>query len=206
MESIYKGYTIEQLEEHFSNFLVDSWSYSKVSSFSRNEKAFEMQYIFGLYSRSSATTVAGNAYHTALEYYFTQKKEGKTLDLVELEAAAFQYIDGMAANKWKLQKTTPTVEAAQQKATATVTALLRNFVSEKGTYENDIDEILDVEIYGDEFLTVNGVDIPLPCHFKIDLVVRTKGGWIAIVDHKSKSSYTDDDEIARMEGEGGVPC
>src|SRR5581483_4949995 len=193
--SIYRSYSPDQLQELFSNYLVDSWSYSRVSSFARNEKAFEMQHIFGLYARSSATTIAGNAYHHALEYYFTQKKEGKTLDLVELEVAAFLYLDEVPANKWKIQKTTPTIEAAKEKATKTVASLLRNFVAERGIYEDDIKDILHVELYCDEFLTVNGVDIPLPCHLRIDLIVRTKADKIAIVDHKSKSSFTDDDEI-----------
>ena len=46
MSSKYETYTPEQLEEHFSNYLMDSWSYSKVSCFARNEKAFEKQYIY----------------------------------------------------------------------------------------------------------------------------------------------------------------
>lgn len=202
--SIYKGYSSDELQELFSNFLVDSWSYSKVSSFARNEKAFEMQHIFGLYSRSSATTMAGNAYHHALEYYFNQKKEGKTIDLVELEASAFAYLDNIEANKWKLQKTTPTVEACQKKATDIVSALLRNFVAEKGVYEDEIAEILHVEVRIEEFLTVNGVDIPIPCHMKIDVIVRTKAGKVAVVDHKSKSVYTPDDEIALSTGVQGI--
>jgi DNA segregation ATPase FtsK/SpoIIIE, S-DNA-T family len=193
--SKYRLYDMDQLQELFSNYLISSWSYSKVTSFARNEKAFEMQAIFGLYSKSSSTTIAGNAYHHALEYYFTQKKAGITLDLPELEASAYQYLDDVAANKWKLQKTTPTVEEAKEMATKIVTALLRNFVTEKGIYEDDIKEILHVELYCDEFLTVNGVDIPLPCHLKLDLVVLTKTDKIAIVDHKSKKSFTDDDEI-----------
>lgn len=198
--SIYKGYSSDELQELFSNFLVDSWSYSKVSSFARNEKAFEMQYIFGLYSKSSSTTIAGNAYHHALDYYFSQKKHGRTIDLVELEASAFAYLDNIEANKWKIQKTTPTVEACQKDATTKVSSLLRNFVAEKGIYEDEIADILDVEAYFDEFLTVNGVDIPLPCHAKIDLVVRKKEGGIAVVDHKSKKAYTPDDEISLATG------
>jgi len=204
MESIYKSYTPEQLDELFSNFLVDSWSYSKVTSFARNEKAFEMQHIFGLYSRSSATTMAGNAYHHALDYYFSQKKEGKTIDIVELEASAFAYLDDIEANRWKLQKTTPTVEACQKKATDIVSALLRNFVAEKGIYEDEIEEILHVEVRLEEFLTVNGVDIPIPCHLKIDLIVRTKEGKIAVIDHKSKSAYTPEDEISLSTGVQGI--
>jgi S-DNA-T family DNA segregation ATPase FtsK/SpoIIIE len=196
MESIYKSYTPDQYQELFSNFLISSWSYSKVSGFARNQKAFEMQYIYGLYSRNSSTTIAGKAYHEALEYYFLQKKEGKTLELPELEACAFAFIDSVPANEWKLQKTTPTVEECLQKATKTATSLLRNFVSEKGVYEDDIAEILAVEVRFEEFVTVNGVDIPLPCHGLIDLVVRTNSGCLAVIDHKSRSSFTDEKEIA----------
>lgn len=195
MRSKYYQYDYDQLQELFSNYLISSWSYSKVTSFARNEKAFEMQSIFGLYSKSSSTTLAGNAYHHALDYYFSQKKLGKILPLPELEAAAYQYLNEIPGNKWKLQKTTPTVEDALAKATKTVTALLRNFYAEKGVYEDDIKEILHVELYCDEFLVVNGVEIPLPCHLKIDLVVLTNADRVAVVDHKSKSEYTKDDEI-----------
>lgn len=192
----YAKLDLDQLDDLFSQFLIDSWSYSKVTAFARNEKAFEMNYIFGIKSKRSATTVAGEAYHAALDFYFQQKKEGKTVPLVELEMAAFDYINGVPGNRWKLQKTTPTVDEAVQKAVTSVTALLKNFYEEKGVYEDDIDEVLDVEVYSDEFLTVNGVDIPLPCHARIDLVFRSKSGKIIITDHKSKSSFTPDEEIA----------
>lgn len=194
--SIYKTYDIDQLADHFRNYLVDSWSYSKITSFARNEKAFEMNYIYGLYAKNSATQVAGQAYHKALEYYFTQKKQGKTLDLVELEASAFQHINEMDANYWKLQKTTPTVEECMNKASSTSADLLRNFYKEKGTYEDDLQEIIDVEVKCEEFISVNGVDIPLPCHGKIDLVIKTRDGKNVIVDHKSKNVYTDEAEIS----------
>lgn len=192
--SIYKSYDADQLTELFSNFLISSWSYSKVSQFARHEKMFEMSYIYGLYGRKSSTTVSGEAYHSALQYYFSQLKEGKRLDLVELEAAAFQYIANVPANKYKIQKTTPTVEECQKKATTTVAALLKNFISEVATYESELEEIIEVEVYADEFLVINGVDIPLPCHLKIDMVIKTKDGKIVIIDHKSKASFTDEEE------------
>lgn len=194
--SIYKSYSEDQLQELFSNYLVNSWSFSKVSSFARNEKAFEMTSIYGLYGKNAATTVAGQAYHKALQYFFTEYQSGKVLDLVELEAAAFQHIEDTPANRWKLQKTTPTIEECKKKAYTTVSALLRNFMSEKDAYLSDIEEIIGVEINCDEFVTVNGVDIPLPCHAVIDLVVLTKEDKIAIIDHKSKAAYTSEDEMA----------
>ena len=57
----YSSYTNAELEEHLSNYLIDSWSYSKVASFSRNEKEFEKREIYRERSRSSSSTVAGNA-------------------------------------------------------------------------------------------------------------------------------------------------
>lgn len=193
-QSIYKTYSIEELNDLFSSFLIDSWSYSKVTSFARNEKAFEMQYIFGLYGRNSATTVAGTAYHSALQFYFESKKAGKTVDIIELEQVAFTVIDDVKPNYWKLQKTSPTVEDCQKKATTTVSAALRNFFAELSVYEEEIKDIIDVEIYIDEFLTVNGVDIPLPAHMKIDLVIRTNDNRVVIIDHKLKNAFTPDEE------------
>lgn len=197
MSSIYKSYDIDQVQNLLSEFLVNNWSYSKVTAFARNEKAFEMAYIFGIYGRKSATSIAGQAYHHALEYFFTiLKNTGNMLDMVELEQSAFAYINEIPANQWKLQKTTPTIEEAQIKAYKSVSDLLKNFLSEVNTYMDEIEEILEVEIKISAWLTINGVDIPMPCDMKIDLVVRTKEGKIALIDHKSKSSYTSEDEIA----------
>lgn len=194
--SIYKLYTPEQIEELQSNFLISSWSYSKVTGFARNEKAFEMQYIFGLYSRRSASTIAGNAYHESLRWYFQNLQEGNIIDLVEMEQVAFDYIENVPANWWKLQKTTPTIEEAKTKATVAASSLLKNFLGEISLYTDDLQEVLEVEIKGEEFISVNGVDIPLPCHYVIDLVLLTKENKRVIVDHKSKSSYTDEQEAA----------
>jgi S-DNA-T family DNA segregation ATPase FtsK/SpoIIIE len=194
--SIYKIYTPEQIEELQSNFLINSWSYSKVTGFARNEKAFEMQFIFGLYSRKSASSIAGNAYHEALRLFFEKLKEGKTLDLVELEQVAFDYIENVPANSWKLQKTTPTIEEAKTKANVSSSSLLKNFLSEVSLYTEDIMEVLEVETKGEEFVSVNGVDIPLPCRYVADLIILTKDGKRVVVDHKSKSSYTNEQEAA----------
>ncbi|CAL2094633.1 DNA translocase FtsK [Tenacibaculum sp. 190524A02b] len=197
----YKGLTAEQYEELFSNYLLESWSYSKVNTFSRNEKAFEMSYIYNFPSKLSATTIAGNAYHEALEAYFVNLKEGISLDIVDLQKIAYDYIEKIDANKWKLQKTTPSIQDCILSSNKTVTALLTNFISEKAIY--DCDEILFVEKYCDEFLTINGVDIPLPCHSRIDLVIK-KEGKIIIIDHKTKKSYSDEKEITFSAGKQAI--
>lgn len=194
--SIFKSISKDDMDSLMSEYLINSWSHSKLSQFSRNEKAFEMMYIYGCDTKSSATTIAGQAYHYSLENYFLHRKEGKILDIADLEILAFNYIENIEANKWKLQKTTPSVDDCKQKAIVTTTALLRNFYSEVNTYIEDIEEIIDVEVYGQEFLTINRVDIPLPCHYKIDLVVKLKNGDIAIIDHKSKNAFSPEDELA----------
>lgn len=198
--SQYKNFTPEEIEGVLSQFLINSWSYSKLSTFARNEKAFEMSYIFGCDSRRSSTTIAGQAYHSALEMYFGGKKKGVTYSLPDLEIIAFNFIDEVQANYWKIQKTTPTVDDCRTKATTTANALLKNFYSELSTYEDKIKEIIDVEIKGSEFITINGVDIPLPCNYRIDLVVKTTDDKIVIIDHKSKSTFTSEDEIGLSTG------
>lgn len=198
----YKGLTPDQYEELFSNFLVDSWSYSKVSSFARNEKAFEMEYIYRSPSRRSASSVAGNAYHEALDKFFTEKKEGNTLTLVDLQIIAYEYIETMEANQWKLQKTTPTVDACITKSTSLANLLIENFLSEIDIY--NVKEVIEVEVYCDEFLTINGVQIPLPCHAKIDLLVKTLDDKIVIIDHKSKAKYSDEQELAFSIGKQAI--
>ena len=47
----------------------------------------------------------------------------------------------------------------------------------------------------EEWVTVNGVDIPLPCHARLDLAIRTERGRTVIIDHKSRAKFTDDEEL-----------
>lgn len=186
----------DALEEHFSNFLVDSWSYSSVATFARNEKEFERRYIYREPSRRSATTVAGTAYHAALQLYFEALRDsGQEVSITQMEAAAFAVIDDVDANLWKLGKKTPTVEKCIEVATKTATALIANFYRERSVYTADIARVVAVEVRTDRWLVVNGVDIPLPCHGQIDLVVELTDGRRVIIDHKSKSAYTDDAEL-----------
>lgn len=194
--SKFKQLSPEDQEHLFSQFLLSSWSYSKVASFARHEKVFEMNYIYGIFSKKSASAVAGNAYHKALQYYFSQMKLGIEVDIVSLEKTAFEYLDEVPANQWKIQKTTPTIDECRASANEAVTKALRNFVAEVNVYKDDIKEVLDVEVYGSEWVTVNGVDIPMPLHFQIDLVVETKECKVAIIDHKLKKAFTGEEELA----------
>jgi hypothetical protein len=185
----------DELENVFSHFLIESWSYSKVSTFARNPKAFEMAYIYNIPFRRSSSTVAGEAYHKALEYYFNEKIKGIKRDIADLQQIAYLYIDEINPLKWKLQKSTPSIEECKKKANDSVNDLLNNFFSDIHVYESELKSVLYVELYMDEFLTINGVDIPLPCHGIVDLVFKTNDDKIVALDHKSKSIYSDDDTI-----------
>lgn len=202
--SKFKEYTEQELESHFKNFLVEHWSYSSVSTFSRNEKAFEMQQIYRQRGRSVASAVAGQAYHAALDRFFIAMKEGKTLDVVILEKLAFRFIDEFPRNWWQVQATTPTIEMCIEKSNKVVTQLLNNFVSEISTYTDEIEEVLSTEEKFNEWITVNGVDIPLPCKGVLDLRVRLKNGKIVIIDHKSKAQFTNEKDIKLTGGKQAI--
>lgn len=200
----YSKYTSDEVEELLSNYLVDSWSYSRVSLFARNEKAFEMEAIYMEKSKRSVTSIAGNAYHEALRLFFTNLQGGGETSVVDMESAAYGYLEEVGANEWRLSKTAPTVEQCVQVATTTSTALIRNFMGERDVYVADLEEVLAVEEYLNEWLTVNGVDIPLPCHAVVDLVIRLKDGRTVIIDHKAKKTYTDEEEVVLVHGKQAI--
>lgn len=206
--SRYESYTPDRLEEHFANYLTDSWSYSKVSCFARNEKSFEKQYIYLEPDRRSSSSVAGNAYHAAMEEFFSTMQRtcnSRIPDVVSLEQRAFEYInDKVYPNEWKLQKTTPTVEDCIADASRKAVSLIRNFYGERDLYLADIGKIIAIEARYEEWLTVNGVDIPLPCHAVIDLVLSLADGRTAIVDHKGKGAYSDEKEVSLVHGKQAI--
>jgi len=191
----YKELSPDQVDALLSNYLVDTWSYSRVNTFSRNEKEFEMRYLYGCSGKSSSTSIAGQAYHSALRSYFLNKKEGRASDLVDLEQMAFSYIEEVPANAWKIQKTTPTVEECKNTAVKSVSQFINNFMKEIQVYESEIKEIIGAEVKIKEWLTVNGVDIPLPCVLVIDLIIRTNDNKLVVIDHKSKKAFSDEDEV-----------
>jgi len=200
----YKNISQEDKEALLSNYLIDSWSYSKVRTFAGNEKALEMQYVYYCYGKSSSTTIAGQAYHAALNLYFQNIKEGVATDLVSLEKIAFDYIDNIRADWWKLQKTTPTVEECKISSTKTVSQLLNNFLSQIEIYTDEIKEVISSELHLTSWLTINGVDIPMPCHLVIDLPIRTNDDKLVIIDHKSKAKFTDEKELKFTSGKQAI--
>ena len=200
----YSQYTLDQLEEHFANYLVDSWSYSSVSCFARNEKAFEMQYIYREKDTRSITSIAGNAYHEALKKYFESFSKDTEPVVVNLTQIAYDYLDGIGANEWRLSTKFPSVEQAAAEACRIVNSLIENFCAEINTYTDNVKRVLDVEMKYEDWVVINGVDIPLPLHAIMDLVVEMEDGRVIIIDHKSKAAYTDEKDMALAHGQQAI--
>lgn len=192
----YANLNNEEMEEHFSQFLIDSWSYSSVATFARNEKEFERRYIYREPSRRSPSTIAGTAYHAALQLFFTNLADGIVTPVTDMQQTAYSIIDDVEAHKWKLGKKTPSVEDCITAATKTTNALIENFYREQSIYTDGLAEVIAVEQHVETWLIVNGVDIPLPCHAQLDLVVKLTDGRRVIIDHKTKAAYTDESELA----------
>lgn len=194
------------MENLLSGYLIDSWSYSKVSTFARNEKQFEKSFVYMEPDKRSVSSIAGNAYHEALKVFFLGFGAGvEKPDLVELTDVAYGYIDNEVENHmWRLTDSMPTVDQAREKCLTIVNALLQNFCAEYRLYTDNIAEVLSVEVKDSAFVVCNGVDIPLPLHYIADLIIRTKDGKTVIIDHKSKSAYTSDDEVALVHGQQGI--
>lgn len=202
----YSNYTPDEMENLLSGYLIDSWSYSKVNTFARNEKQFEKSFVYLEPDKRSITSIAGNAYHEALKVFFLGFNEGaKVPDLVELTQVAYDYIEtDVQPHMWKLTDKYSTVDLAVAQCLNIVNALLANFCAEYEIYTKDIKKVLSVEVKEDAWVVCNGVDIPLPLHYIADLIIQTNNDKVVIIDHKSKGSYTDDEEVALVHGQQAI--
>lgn len=204
MENEYRAWTSDRIEELQSNYLIDSWSYSRVNTFARNEKEFEMRYLYNVYAKSSATAVAGQAYHAALEHFFGKHAVGEACDIIDMERVASEHIETVPADQWKIQKTRPTVQSCIDAATKNAYAGIAHFMAERDLYLSEIGKYIGLEFAIKEWVVVNGVSIPLPVNMRIDMVVETKDGKTVIIDHKLKTTYTAEDDINFVIGKQAI--
>lgn len=202
----YSNYSPDEMENLLSGYLIDSWSYSKVNTFARNEKQFEKSFVYMEPDKRSISSIAGNAYHEALKVFFMGFNEGaKVPDLVELTQVAYDYIEtDVLPHMWKLTDKYTTVDLATEQCLKIVNALLINFCAEYETYTKHIKKVISVEVKDQAWVVCNGVDIPLPLHYIADLIILTNDDKTVIIDHKSKGSYTDDEEVALVHGQQAI--
>lgn len=176
--------------------LIDHWSHSMVQTYQRNQLAFCRSYIAGIKDyKSSPSSLIGTGYDEALQAFFALYNEGRSITLEEMVQTGMEAVYNTPANRVKIGATTPTVEAVFQHVAQKLPFVLKSFLEEVDTYTADIAEVLFINRKFKEVVTLNGVEIPIPCTFVPDLVYRNKGGKIAVLDHKAVHAYTSEDEV-----------
>lgn len=192
----YAALSVEEQEELLSNYLIEHWSVSSVRSFIRNEKDFEREYIFkDRTDIRGLSAIIGRCYHKALMDWFQAYQQGEErLGFDPLMMIAHAELESIPANEYKVTEKVSIFEM-QTKALKRLNFLLKNFLAEVDTYLNEIQEILFIEQRIYEFITLDGIDIPIPLKMIPDLVFVNKEGYLCIIDHKSKSKYTGKTEI-----------
>ena len=188
----------EALEKHLEGFLIPHWSVSAISSFIGNEKSFEQRYIYKDYPKErSMPSIIGEAYHHALmEYFRNMSLGGEVLSFDALTMIAHTRLDSIGADEYRPQKKLTIIEQ-QLKALECINFALRSFLGELGAYTSVIQEILFVEQQFKEFVSINGIDIPIPLKAVPDLVFIDKEGYLCILDHKTVYSYTPEKNVTK---------
>lgn len=189
----------DRLNEHLSNYLIEYWSVSGLVTFMRNEKAFEMQYIFRERDEDRGlSALTGDIYHKVEMVYFRELEQSKMQNVMsydDLLIVAHREIEELKASAYYLGKAYKTVEAMKLDLIGKVNFLIENFKREEVGYLEHIQEIVDVETMYMQFVQISGEDFPLPVKLKADVVFITKEGKLAIFDHKSKHKYTAEEGV-----------
>ena len=186
-----------ELKKHIETFLVDHWSISSISDFIRNEKSFEKKYIFRVRDKDqSLSSIIGRVYHKVLMAFFKQYRDTKQkMTYDQLCFIAHAELGRIGANQYRPQKGKQ-ISELQNEALKRVNALVQNFLQEFDSYEAEIEEIIFVEESFKEFVTINGIEIPLPLKMTPDVVFVRKGTLtLAVFDHKAKKNYTPEKDI-----------
>lgn len=190
----------ECLASHVEQFLVPYFSVSSVATFIRNEKAFEKTYIFADYSPTdSLSSIIGKVYHDTIKDFFLAWQAGEKLTFAEAAERSFYHLDRIGAHRYRPQKAKSIVEQ-QAAALKSVNSLILNFFNELPVYEQEIAHIVAVEPKIVEFITLCGVDIPLPMKVQPDLLYIDFAENLSLLDHKAKSVYTAEGDITTKYG------
>lgn len=176
--------------------LIDHWSHSMVQTYQRNQLAFCRSYIAQIKDfKSSPSSLIGTGYDEALQVFFAMFSDGRSITMEEMVQVGMEVVYETPANRIKLGAKTPTVEAVLQHVAKTLPFVIKSFLEEVDTYIDDIGEILFINRRFKEAVTLNGVEISIPCVFVPDLVYRNKSGKLAVLDHKAVHAYTDKDAV-----------
>lgn len=152
---------------------VDHLSYSAIMTFLRNQVEFQKRYIAKVWDNAkSPSMVVGTAFHKAMEEFYREvpMQDAITAGLREIENTSDYEID--------YGKT-----GSREKMIQEYTSLVNKYFEECPTYN-----VVDVEKRFE--FPVHAV----PMVGIIDLVIRTDTGNLALLDHKTVSFYSPEDE------------
>src|SRR6266568_2001093 len=121
----------------------------------------------------------------------------------ELTFCAHSELGMIGADQYRPQKKN-TIEELKQDALKALNFALKSFLSEFDAYEQEIEEILFVEESFKIFVSINGIEIPLPLKIKPDVVFVHKDGSLSVLDHKTKKTWSDAKEVTLRYGNQSI--
>ena len=182
---------INKDKKDIGKFPLDHYSYSTFVKFSTNPILFKINYINGdrIESTRNISGVIGNAFHSALETYYSNNGKSKIKDALK-DGLSFlgEYNDGFIEFS--------SAVANKQKAQEIYSFAFNEYLKAK---ENEDVEIISCEEMIEEDIDVEwkGKRIVLPVRLKgyIDKIVKDKKGRIKIIDYKTTRAFSDPDKI-----------
>lgn len=181
-------------QKSIENFPLRHYSYSTFVKFSTNPIMFKVNYMNGdrIDSTRNISGVIGNAFHNAMEVYYSNKKSGEqeALKLALESGMEFlaEYNDGFIEFSSSTQN--------KQKAQEIFAYAMQSYAQAKK--DEDVDIVACEEcIEADVSVEWKGEQVTLPVPLKgyIDKIIRTKDGKIKIVDYKTTRAFSDPEKI-----------
>jgi hypothetical protein len=176
-------------------FPLDHYSYSTFVRFSTNPIMFKINYLNGdvIDTTRGIAGVIGQAFHLAMEYYYTSVAiNGESEAVRGALEAGMEFLDGYDEGFIEFSSTVPNKQKAQEIFAFAVNA----YVTE--TNHDDGEELVACEEKLEHEIDVDwrGERLVLPVRLKgyLDKVVR-KDGKIKIVDYKTTRAFSDPEKI-----------
>lgn len=179
-------------EEHKT--VVPHLSYSGLCLFSENPVMFKIRHVNGDYidSTMSVSGVIGQAFHHAMEYYWSCEQDDAEAMRQGLEAG-MEFLENYNDGFIDWNKTV----ANKQKAQELLAFCYNTYVKEKP--RNDGSTTISCEEMIKETINVTwkgqNIKLPIPLKGKLDRLARDKKGRLIIRDYKTCRSFSDPDKI-----------
>jgi energy-coupling factor transporter ATP-binding protein EcfA2 len=148
----------------------------------------------------SVSAITGICYDFAVQEFFKHWSDGIEITLDQMISVGISKAEELPATSFKTGAKTPTVDAVLQEVSKKIAFTCRSFQEEKATYLDNIKKVLYIDELFECNVSLNGVNIPLPLHFRPDLVYENHQGELCVLDHKAVYKYTDKHEFTYKYG------